>query len=162
MELISNHIRKLARIINAKKIKTPFGVKKLDTSYEIPYLAGYSKDGTVIYIDKRLEPILTLKDGRKMNVIKYLVVHESTEKHLEDEKNYEYAFAHERATGAERKAVESDEYPWNEYQNYILSEVKRLKKIDPKAPIPEDYDTKPEKDSRDYGLLKIIKEHEKL
>jgi hypothetical protein len=145
-----------------KKIKTPYGVKKLDMSYEIPYLAGYNKKGDKIYIDKRLNPILILKDGREMLVLKYLAIHEAVEKYLEDEKNYKYPHAHKKATGIERKAVEADGYPWNEYQGYMKSEIKRLHEIDSKEPIPKDYDTKPEKDDpRDYGLLKIIREHQK-
>jgi hypothetical protein len=159
---ISDQIRVLAGLIKgSKKIKTPYGEKTLDTSFEIPYLAGYNKKGDTIYIDKRLNPALTLKDGRKMDVIKYLIVHESVEKHLEDEKGYKYPFAHEKATGAERKAVEDDGYPWDEYQKYALSEVKRIKEIDPNVPIPEDYDDKPERDTRDYGLLKVIRQHQK-
>lgn len=151
----------LSRITALKKIKTPYGVKKIDNSYEIPYLCGYNKKGDTVYIDKRLNKDLTLKDGRIMDVTKYLIVHESDEKHLEDEKDYKYPYAHEQATKAEREAVEADGYPWDEYQDYVLSEVKRLKKIDPKEPIPDDYDDKPEKDKpRDYGLLKVIRQHQ--
>ena len=90
------------------------------------------------------------------------MVHESEEKHLEDEKNYKYPYAHEKATGVERDAVKADGYPWDEYQSHMLSEVKRIRKIDPGEPIPEDYDDKPEKDPpRDYGELKVIRRHQK-
>jgi hypothetical protein len=155
-------LRSIVSQSNVKEIKTPYGLKKLDRSYEIPYLCGYNKSGDTIYIDKRLNPVLVLKDGRKMNVIKYLVVHESEEKHLEDEKDYKYPYAHEKATSAERDAVEKDNYPWDEYQKYVLDEVKRIKKIDPEAPIPIDLDIKPEKDPpTDYGLLKVIHRHQK-
>lgn len=145
-----------------KTVDTPYGKKKLNVNYEIPYLCGYNKSGDTVYIDKRLDPVLVLKDGRKMDVIKYLVVHESEEKHLEDEKGYKYPYAHEKATGAEKDAVKADGFPWDEYQRYVLAEVKRLKKIDPKEPIPEDYDDKPEKDPpTDYRLLKVIRRHQK-
>jgi hypothetical protein len=146
-----------------KKIKTPYGIKKLDMSFEVPFLAGYNEKGDKIYIDKRLNPTLILKDGREMLVIKYLAIHESVEKHLEDEKGYKYCHAHQEATGVEREAVEADGYPWDEYQDYMRSEIKRLHRIDPKEPVPQDYDTKPEKDDpKDYGLLKTIHEHQKL
>lgn len=145
----------------SKTVDTPYGKKKLDITYEIPYMCGYNKSGDTIYIDKRLDPVLVLKDGRKMDVTKYLIIHESEEKHLEDKKDYKYPYAHEMATKAERESVEADKYPWDEYQNYVLSEVKRLKKIDPKEPVPINYDTKPEQDTRDYGELKVICNHQK-
>jgi hypothetical protein len=154
-------LRSLASQSNVKEIETPYGLKKLDMTYEIPYLACYNKKGDTIYIDKRLDPVLVLKDGREMNVIKYLVIHESEEKHLEDEKDYKYPFAHELATGEEKKAVEKDKFPWDQYQRYMLREVQRIKKIDPNAQIPGDLDTKPERDTHDYGLLKVIKKHQK-
>ena len=162
LKKISDQVRVLAElIIGTRKIKTPYGIKKLDMSYEIPYLAGYNKSGDTIYIDKRLEPSFILKDGRKMNVIKYLVIHEAIEKHLEDKKGYKYPYAHELSTGEEKKAVEKDNFPWDQYQKYVLKEIQRIKKIDPGDPIPADYDDQPERDTRDYGLLKVIKEHQK-
>jgi hypothetical protein len=160
VEQISCTLRKIASEL--KKINTPYGKKTLDNSYEIPYLAGYSKDGKTIYIDKRLHPVLVLKNGKKMNIVKYLVVHESSEKHLMDTKGYKYPYAHEMATEIERKAVEADGYPWDEYQEYALSEVKRTKKLVPKEPLPKDLDLKPETDTHDYYLLKKIKDQEKL
>jgi len=69
-------------------IKTPFSYVRLDFSYEIPYLAGYSKDGSVIYIDRRLNPHLLLSDGRTMNIILYIVIHEFFEKFLESPKPF--------------------------------------------------------------------------
>jgi len=142
--------------------ETPYGKKIIDFSYEMPYLAGYSRTGHRIYIDKRIVRKFKLKDGRIMDVTKYLVVHESTEKFLEDTKKYKYPYAHEKATGIERNMVEADNYPWDEYQAYVLSEVKRLKKIDRTEPLPKDYDDKPERDSHDYYLLNKIHNQQKL
>jgi len=143
-------------------IDTPFGKKIVNNSYEIPYLAGYSKDGKTIYIDKRLNPIFELKDGRKMDITKYTVIHECAEKILEDAIDYKYPYAHQQATGEERKAVEDDGYPWDEYQRYALSEVRRLKKLDPSERLPIDLDEKPEKDTKDYPLLKKIHKQKEL
>jgi hypothetical protein len=145
-----------------KIIDTPYGKKTLDRSFEIPYLAGYSKDGKIIYIDKRLNPSLELSDGREMDIVKYLVIHESAEKHLMDTKGYKYQYAHKKATGIERESVEADGYSWNEYQKYALSEVQRLKKLDPESPLPSNLDNKPEVDTQDYGFLKTIHRHQKL
>jgi hypothetical protein len=162
VQQITNAIRKIASDITAKKISTPYGHKTLDLSYEIPYLAGYSKDGKTIYIDKRLKPVFELKSGKKINIVKYLIVHESSEKHFIDVKNYKYPYAHEKATKLERKAVEDDGYPWIEYQKYALSEVQRIKKLDSNEPLPKDLDDRPERDTHDYYRLEEIKEHKKL
>ena len=134
---------------------------KLDKTYEIPYLAGYSKDGKTVYIDKRINPILILSDGKKMDVTPYLVKHESTEKHLIDTMGYKYQYAHEKATAAEREKVEADGYPWDEYQKYVLGEYKRLKDLSPDAKVPADLDTKPEVDTHDTAELSFIKGHQK-
>lgn len=134
---------------------------KLNMSYEIPYLAGYSKDGETIYIDKRINPVLILSDGRKMDVIPYLMRHESVEKHLIDAKKYKYQYAHEKATGAEREKVEADGFPWNEYQKYVLGEYKRLKELSQNAKVPVDLDIKPEIDTHDTAELSFIKSHQK-
>ena len=144
-------------------IKTPYGDKTLDTTYEVTYLAGYSKDFKTIYIDKRLKPVLKLKNGTLFNVYMPLVVHECEEKNDEDTRDHNYPYAHEfYGTAAERQYVESKGVNWDEYQNYVLSEVKRLKEIDVKAPLPKDYDDRPERDCHDTKELKLIKEHEKL
>lgn len=163
MKSIANNLREIAAFLKqSKKINTPFGKKTLNTSYQIPYLAGYSKDGKTVYIDKRYEPVFELKDGRKMNITKYLVIHELTEKDLEDNQQYKYPYAHEKATGAERDAVEADGYPWDEYQKYALSEVHRLYKLGLNEPLPKNLDEKPETDTKDYSLLKEIHELQKL
>lgn len=169
----------------SKKVKLIAALKKVvashhiqaftvNTDYEVCYLAGYSEDGNTIYIDRRLPRFFTLKDGRQIDVYKYLIVHERWEKLAEDGKieitrkqrkdflewvwkfsgkpreengGYKYPFAHELATGKEREAVEKDGIDWNEYQNYMLQEVKKLKIF---SESPPDLDTKPEKDTHDY------------
>ena len=133
----------------------------VNTQYQIPYLAGYSTDGKTIYIDKRLPRFFTTKSGKTIDVYKYLIVHEKTEKHLEDTKNYKYPYAHELATKAERIAVEKDGIVWDDYQNYMLKMVKKLKNFS--APLPIDLDTKPERDTHDsyrYHKIKKIKKTE--
>jgi len=134
---------------------------QINTDYEIPYLAGYSLDGHIIYIDKRLPRWFITKSGRKIDVYKYLIVHEVWEKYLEDTKNYKYPYAHEKATGKERQAVEKDKIEWDEYQGYMLKMVKKLEKFT--GPLPVTLDTKPEKDTHDryrYQKIQKIKEKE--
>lgn len=120
----------------------------IDNTHEVVYLAGYNVQGTVVYIDRRLPRYLTLKDGRKIDLYKYLIIHEVGEKILEDYMKYKYSFAHEYSTGnLERKAVENDKIDWEEYQDFMLKEVQKLKSF---SEAPSDLDTKPEKDTHDY------------
>ena len=126
-------------------------------NYQVPYLAGYSKDGQTVYIDCRLPKMLTLKDGRRIETDKYLYVHETTEKMLEDKMGYKYPYAHEMATAAERKAVVNDGICWKEYQTYMLAEVKKLHAIT--DAVPKNLDTKPEHDTQDRVMLETIKRY---
>jgi len=133
----------------------------LNTLYEVPYLAGYSQDGRTIYIDKRLPRWFTMSNGSKIDMYTHLMVHEVTEKYLEDTKNYKYQYAHERATTEERKSVEEARFDWDEYQKYCLKMVKELETF---HEVPPDLDLKPELDSKDYYRyyrIKKMKRNEK-
>jgi len=132
---------------------------RINTNYQVPYLAGYSEDGTTIYFDKRLPQYLTLTNGQEIDVYKYLLVHEKTEKHLEDVKGYKYQYAHEKATGKEREAVEKDGVSWDEYQSYMLKMVKKLMKLSDN--VPPDIDVKPEHDYHDIKMLHEIRRFQK-
>ena len=56
---------------------------RLDANdWDIPYLAGYSKDGTTIYIDRDLSD--WQYDNRAINPDRYLRIHEEVEKSLID------------------------------------------------------------------------------
>lgn len=145
-------IRALKKVISQPLKPTPpikdlLPIVTVNTEYEIPYLAGYSFDGKTIYIDKRLPRYFKLKSGNVIDTYTYLVVHEVVEKWYEN-LGYKYPYAHERATGFERVYVTNDNIPWNEYQNYMLTMVKKLKTFS--GPLPLDLDTKPEKDTHDY------------
>ncbi len=50
-------------------------VRKLDRSHDVPYLAGYSRDGKTIYIDRHLPRSFRYR-GRDIEVDRYLILHE--------------------------------------------------------------------------------------
>jgi hypothetical protein len=56
---------------------------RLDRSYDIPYLAGYSWDASVIYIDRDMPPEMTWK-GKPFPTDRFLELHETLEKALID------------------------------------------------------------------------------
>lgn len=126
---------------------------KIDREHDIPYLAGYSKDGKTIYIDRHL-PRTFAYQGKRVVVSKYLLIHERTEKALEEALGWRYAKAHAVATDEEHKAVRKV-VPVAVYENWLKPHIKtaeseRLTKV------PKDLDTEPYRDSKDAGTIRRL------
>lgn len=126
-------------------------VKKLDRNHDIPYLAGYSVDGQTIYIDRHLPRVMNYK-GRKIDVARYLIMHEEVEKTLIDQLGLHYLHAHQIATRAEEALIRADGIMWRDYDRFMQKYVKtvgdeRLKKV------PQDLDLKPYRDEHDFDLI---------
>src|SRR6266446_7413964 len=99
--------------------------KTLDRKHDIPYLAGYSKDGKTIYIDRHM-PSSFRYDGRDINTDRYLILHEEVEKTLIDQLNLHYLHAHQIATRAEQAAVRAAGVRWRDYDRFMQKYVKRI------------------------------------
>jgi hypothetical protein len=130
-------------------------VKKLDRTHDIPYLAGYSVDGQTIYIDRHLPRTMNYK-GRRIEVDRYLIMHEEVEKTLIDQLGLHYLHAHQIATRAEEAAVRADGILWRDYDRFMQKYVKhigdeRLKQV------PEDLDLKPYRDEHDFDLIERMR-----
>lgn len=127
---------------------------KVVHKYDVPYGAGTSKDGKTVYIDHRVPKELDV-NGKKMNVVKALVAHETAEKKAMD-KGIKYQKAHDLfAVPAENKQVRSqgvDPKKYNKKLDKTLDKV--VKKID--APEPPDLEPKPYKDTKKMSLLKNL------
>jgi hypothetical protein len=126
-------------------------VKSLDRKHDIPYLAGYSKDGKIIYIDRHMPQTLRY-EGREINTDRYLILHEEVEKTLIDQLNLHYLHAHQIASRAEQSAVRAAGIRWRDYDRFMQANVKhigdeRLTKV------PADLDLKPYRDEHDYDLV---------
>ena len=76
-------------------------VKKLDRDHDIPYLAGYSVDGTIIYIDRHMPQVFRHKE-RVIETDRFLILHEEVEKTMIDRLNLHYLHAHQIAARAEQ------------------------------------------------------------
>lgn len=113
--------------------------------HDLPYLAGYSKDGNTIYFDRHLpEQIDIIVDGRKWTIDPrdFVRIHEQTEKTLIDVRNLRYGPAHSLANAAERRAVLARGIPWIPYNEALdpfikADEIERLKSV------PADLDMRP-------------------
>jgi len=127
-------------------------VKKLDRAHDIPYLAGYSRDGKTIYIDRHMPKSFKYK-GRVIDTDAFLILHEEVEKTLIDRLGLHYLHAHQIALRAEEAAVRAAGVRWEDYNKFMQKFIKefgdeRLTKV------PEDLDTKPYRDEHDDDLLR--------
>jgi len=127
-------------------------VHKLDRSHDIPYLAGYSRDGKTIYIDRHMPKSFAYK-GRRIDTDAFLILHEEVEKTLIDRLGLHYLHAHQIALRAEEAAVRAAGVKWSDYDRFMQKYIKefgdeRLTKV------PTDLDTKPYRDEHDDDLLR--------
>src|SRR5580698_9123589 len=126
-------------------------VKKFDRKHDIPYLAGYSLDGKIIYIDRHMPKSFKFH-GRVIETDRFLILHEEVEKTLIDQLGLHYLHAHQIATRAEQAAVRAAGFNWRDYDRFMQKYVKhigdeRLTKV------PKDLDLKPYRDEHDFELL---------
>jgi hypothetical protein len=127
-------------------------VKKLDREHDIPYLAGYSRDGKTIYIDRHMPKSFWFK-GRMIETDRFLILHEEVEKTLIDRLNLHYLHAHQIATRAEQAAVRAAGVNWRDYDRFMQKYVKKLGD-ERLTRVPTDLDEKPYRDEHDYDLLR--------
>jgi hypothetical protein len=119
--------------------------------YDVPYLAGYNRRGDAVYIDRHLPR--TIKIGRRrVDVQRYVVVHEAIEKAILHTYGLTYQHAHQFAQRAEKELVEADGVGWREYQDAIKRHEKqasdeRLRRV------PTDLDLEPYRDEGDRAML---------
>jgi hypothetical protein len=126
-------------------------VKNLDRKHDIPYLAGYSNDGKIIYIDRHMPPTMKFR-GREIDTDRFLILHEEVEKTLIDQLGLHYLHAHQIAARAEEAAVRAAGILWRDYDRFMQKHVKtigdeRLTKV------PADLDLKPYRDEHDDDLV---------
>lgn len=129
-------------------------IGRLDRKHDIPYLAGYSRNGKTIYIDRQM-PKSFVHRGRRINTDRFLVLHEAVEKTLMDHLGLRYLHAHQIATRAEQAAVRAAGIPWEAYDRFMRRYVKSIgdKGL---GKVPRDLDLKPYRDEQDVALLRRI------
>lgn len=129
---------------------------RIDRDFDVPYVAGYSKDAKTIYIDRHL-PIILLIGGRRIAIIPYIVTHERTEKALLDFFDFNYSKAHKVATFAEHRELRSQNVSPNLYEKALDPYIKadQHEKI---LKVPKDLDMEPYRDSRDLRLLERMRD----
>jgi hypothetical protein len=129
-------------------------IEKIDRGYDIPYLAGYSKDGTIVYIDRHMPRSFVCR-GHRVQTDRFLATHEIVEKALLDQLRLHYVHAHQIAVRAEQAAVRAAGIPWRDYDRFTKENEKaigheRLKRV------PRALDLTPYRDEDDFAELEAI------
>lgn len=127
--------------------------EKVNSSFDIPYLAGYSIGGETIYIDRHL-PEWKSTFG-SVDICRFLVLHEVVEKGVMELSGMPYQLCHQIALHAERDAVESAGYNWDDYNTFCMKQCKRAGD-ERLTKVPKDLDLTPYKDERDFATIKRI------
>jgi hypothetical protein len=127
---------------------------KLDRSHDVPYLAGYARDGKTIYIDKDL-PRSFAAAGKRVAVDRFLILHEAVEKALLDALGLHYQHAHQIALRAEQAAVRAAGVSWRQYDRFMAKYIKEADDVIDR--LPPDLDIKPYRDERDVRLLRRMR-----
>src|SRR3954464_5225052 len=86
-------------------------VRRVSHAHDIPYIAGYSRDGHTVFIDRHLPKSFRWL-MKTVRVEAFLLTHEIVEKALLDELRLHYLHAHQIAQRAERDAVKEAEVAW--------------------------------------------------
>ena len=126
--------------------------KTIDRKHDIPYLAGYSRDGKIIYIDRHMPQTMRYA-GRDIDTDRYLILHEEVEKTLIDQLGLHYLHAHQIASRAEQAAVRAAGIRWRDYDRFMQKYVKRIGD-ERLTKVPADLDLKPYRDEHDEDLVK--------
>jgi hypothetical protein len=129
-------------------------VRTVDHSYDIPYIAGYSKDARTVYIDRHL-PRTFRSWTKRVAVAPFLVTHEIVEKALLDELRLHYLHAHQIALRSERAAVEAAGVSWGAYDRFMKKHEKQIESEALKR-VPHDLDLTPYRDEKDFKLLQRL------
>lgn len=127
---------------------------RLDRSHDVPYLAGYGRNGKIIYIDRHV-PRFLVTGGRRVGIDRFLVLHEAVEKALLERLGLHYQYAHQIALRTEEAAVRAEGIPWREYDRFMQQHIKEAgdEKL---TKLPLDLDIKPYRDEHDWQLLQAM------
>jgi len=140
--------RILANPAFLKRIAQPV---KIVTKFDVPYLAGYSKNGKTIYVDKDVKTKWRYR-GKIIDVSDFLVVHEVVEKAIIVILKEPYQRAHHIAEYVEALACRQHGVNWWAYSKYLKPQIKNAyhQKI---QFLPPDLDIEPYEDEHEQQIL---------
>jgi hypothetical protein len=127
---------------------------RIDRRHDSPYLAGYSRDGRTVYIDRHMPKSFVCR-GRRVLTDRFLLTHEIVEKALLDQLRPHYLHAHQVALRIEQAAVRAAGVEWRDYNRFTKENEKeigseRLRRA------PRELDLTPYRDEEDFAQLQAI------
>lgn len=115
---------------------------KVNREYDVPYGAGTSKDGAMIYIDNRLPKTIDDGHGVDIDLDESLPRHEYPE-FMQMRRGTSYADAHEHyANPSEKEYVEKQGGNWKGYDKNIQELIRKIEHS-PNPNLPPDLYKKP-------------------
>jgi hypothetical protein len=127
-------------------------VWKIDRSYDIPYIAGYSRDGRTVFIDRHMPRSFPYK-GRRVKTDRFLITHEIVEKALLDQLHLHYLHAHQIALRTEQAAVRAVGIAWHDYNRFTKAYEKTIGD-ERLTRVPGNLDLTPYQDEHDLPELR--------
>jgi hypothetical protein len=134
-------------------------VRVVNRDYDIPYIAGYSRDGHTVFIDRHLPKSFRWL-MKAVRVEPFLLTHEIVEKALLDELRLHYLHAHQIAQRAERDAVKAAGVSWWAYQRFMKQHEKPIEE-EKLVKVPAELDLTPYRDEKDFALLRRLVQKER-
>ncbi len=124
---------------------------RVDRHWDIPYLAGYSRAGRTIFIDRNLPKTFAYR-GRRVKIDPFLVLHEAVEIAMLAMLDIRYDHAHQIALLVERSAVQEAGVEWAPYHEFMLKHIRRMagKRL---TRVPRNLNLSPYLDEEDLSLL---------
>jgi hypothetical protein len=129
-------------------------IRKIDRNYDIPYIAGYSRDGSTVFIDRHMPRSFAYR-GRWVQTDRFLVTREIIEKALIDELHLHYLHAHQVALRTEQAAVRAAGIAWKDYNRFTKANEKKIGD-ERLVRVPRDLDLTPYRDEHDLPELRKI------
>lgn len=128
-------------------------MRHIDQTHDIPYVAGYSRDGKTLYLDREVPNSIEIS-GKDVDICRYILLHEEIEKALEDELQLAYLHAHQIALRAELDAVKADGVDWQAYNEKTIALCNRIGARKSYPNCPKDLDLTPYKDEDDKDTMR--------
>jgi len=129
---------------------------RVNRTHDVPYVGSCSSNGATVYIDYELPTHFTFR-GKKVDVNRYIVMHEVVEMLFEHHLGFAYEDAHQIALQAERALVVSDGISWAAYNRFCARWIKVIGNRRNYPNPPRDIDLQPERDCNDNAALRKMK-----
>jgi hypothetical protein len=160
--LIENSLPKVYSFKVQKLLQNPAFIARLKrpvniiSNKDVPYLAGYSKDGKDVFFDRNFKPFLRYH-GKTYDTRDFILLHEVGEKALIDLFGLKYQSAHHIITHLEFETVEGHGLPWKVYDKFLKPQIKHIyhEKL---QDIPKNLDTTPYRDEHERKILTYLKQ----